>query len=393
MIATWEIKTLGELCDIYNGGTPSTAVPEYWDGGIEWITPKDMGNNKSMFFSKCERTISKAGVEHSSTRVLPERSVILSSRAPIGYVTINEVPMATNQGCKGFAIKSSIIPEYLYFFLLSSTKLLNDLGAGATFKEVSGKKLSSVEIPLPPISEQRRIVDVLIKEFERIDSLKALAERSLQNSRELYQSALSREFEPKNGWKTKKLGDVCDVQCGSTPLRSEPAYWENGTYPWFTVDDIREQGRIIDHTKQKITKLAWDKLRVFPANTVLLCCTASVGEYAMTTIPLTSNQQFNGLSLKEGCGISSKYLFYFAATLKNKLMSLSGKATIDFVSGTKVKNIPISFPLIEEQNRIVRVLESLDAKCQTLQDNYNKTIVLCDDLKHSLFRKAFNGEL
>ena len=103
----------------------------------------------------------------------------------------------------------------------------------------------------------------------------------------------------KEGWIVKKLGEVCEIQGGSTPKRTERLFWENGTYPWFTVDDIREQGRVITDTKQKVTLLAWDKLRKFPKDTIMLCCTASVGEYAITKIPITSNQQFNGLVIKD----------------------------------------------------------------------------------------------
>ena len=187
----WEIKTIGEVCEIYNGGTPSTSIPEYWDGGIQWITPKDMGKSKEMYVSRCERTISLEGVEHSSTKVLPERSVIVSSRAPIGYVAINDVPMATNQGCKGFVLGKEMYPEFLYYFLLASTELLNKLGTGATFKEVSGKKLAGIEIPVPPIQVQQRIVGILDQEFAKIDALKATAEKSLQAAKDLFQATLN----------------------------------------------------------------------------------------------------------------------------------------------------------------------------------------------------------
>ena len=390
----WEIKKLGEVCEIYNGGTPSTNIPEYWDGGIQWITPKDMGRSKDMYVSHCERTISQEGVEHSSTKVLPERSVIVSSRAPIGYVAINEVPMATNQGCKGFVLGKEIYPEFLYYFLLSSTDLLNKLGTGATFKEVSGKKLAGIELPFPSLPEQQRIVDILNRDFAKIDALKANAEKSLQAAKDLFQATLKKELEPKDGWMTQTIGDVCFVQGGSTPRRTEKAFWENGTYPWFTIDDVREQGRIISDTKQKITKLAWDKIRVFPANSVLLCCTASVGEYAISTIPISSNQQFNGLTIKDEKTLLPMFLFHFASTLKDKLLSLSGKATIDFVSGGKVRSVPISFPAsIKEQETIISRLDNINNKCTTLQQNYQKTLTLCDDLKQSLLRKAFIGEL
>ena len=289
-----------------------------------------------------------------------------------------------------------VVPAYLYYRLQEDgfRRDGRSLMVGACgLKRLPKSYVADTSIYLPSTSEQQRIVDILDEEFEKIDRLRSNAELNLQHAKALFQAALNKELEPKDGWKTLTIGEVCDVQGGSTPLRSEPLYWDGGTYPWFTVDDIREQGRVITDTKQKITKLAWDKLRVFPADTILLCCTASVGEYAITAIPLTSNQQFNGLTIKKGIKIAPMYLFHYASTLKEKLLGLSGKATIDFVSGAKVKSIPISYPSLVEQQKIIAKLDELDAKCKVLQDNYTKTIALCDDLKQALLRKAFNGEL
>ena len=191
----------------------------------------------------------------------------------------------------------------------------------------------------------------------------------------------------KESWEIKKLGEVCEIQGGSTPKRTESLYWDNGTYPWFTVEDIREQGRIITNTKQKITKKAWDKLRVFPEDTILLCCTASLGEYAITKIPLTSNQQFNGLTIKDKNYLSPMYLMHYCATLKNKLYALSGKATIDFVSAEKVKQISIPIPPLPEQERIVSELDLIsgviDKKKQQLKE--------LDSLAQSVFYEMFGN--
>ena len=123
----------------------------------------------------------------------------------------------------------------------------------------------------------------------------------------------------KQGWEIKKLGEVCEILCGSTPKRTDKTFWDNGTYPWFTIDDIREQGHHIYKTKQQITKAAWDKMKIFPENTVMLCCTASIGEYAITKIPLTSNQQFNGLIIRDKKYLSPMFLMYYCSTLKTKL--------------------------------------------------------------------------
>ena len=102
-------------------------------------------------------------------------------------------------------------------------------------------------------------------------------------------------------WEWVKLGDLCDIINGFTPLKTNPNFWENGTIPWFTIEDIHNQGRRIKHTSKYITtqSLSKNSNRILPPNTILLCCTASVGEYAITEIPLTTNQQFNGLVIKD----------------------------------------------------------------------------------------------
>jgi type I restriction enzyme S subunit len=161
----------------------------------------------------------------------------------------------------------------------------------------------------------------------------------------------------KQGWEIKKLGEVCEIVNGSTPLRTNKDFWENGNFPWFTIDDIREQGRIITATKQKVTEAALSKLRVLPVNTVLLCCTASVGEYAITKIELTSNQQFNGLIVRDKKNLCPDFLMHYCATLKDKLFELSGKTTIDFIAISKLKTLEIPLPPLAEQQRIVSILD------------------------------------
>lgn len=167
---TWRTVKLGDVCSINNGGTPKSKVREYWDGGVQWLTPKDMGKLTSRYVFMTERQISQEGLDNSSAKIIPQESVILSCRAPIGHVAINQVPMSFNQGCKGLVPSDEIIVEYLYYFLISSKQLLNDLGTGATFKEISAKTLHLVDVPLPPIAEQQRIVAKLDAAFAEIDT-------------------------------------------------------------------------------------------------------------------------------------------------------------------------------------------------------------------------------
>lgn len=196
----------------------------------------------------------------------------------------------------------------------------------------------------------------------------------------------------KHGWEIKKLGEVCEIQGGSTPKRTESLFWENGTYPWFTVEDIREQGRIITDTKQKVTKIAWDRLRVFPEDTILLCCTASLGEYALAKIPLTSNQQFNGLVIKDKKYLSPMFLMYYCATLKNKLYSLSGKATIDFVSTEKVRQILIPIPPLSEQEKIVAELDCLSGIIEKKKQQLKELDALAQSIFYEMFGNPIDNE-
>ena len=196
----------------------------------------------------------------------------------------------------------------------------------------------------------------------------------------------------KQGWEIKKLGEVCDILGGSTPKRTESLYWDNGTYPWFTIEDIREQGHIIFDTKQKVTKIAWDKLRIFPKDTIMLCCTASLGEYAITKIQLSSNQQFNGLIIKDKNYLSPMYLMHFCATLKNKLYALSGKATIDFVSAEKVKQISIPVPPIAEQEKIVAELDCLSGIIEKKKQQLKEYDALAQSIFYEMFGDPVENE-
>lgn len=190
------------------------------------------------------------------------------------------------------------------------------------------------------------------------------------------------------GWNYKKLGEVCEIRGGATPLRTNDAFWTNGNIPWFTIDDIREQGKYITFTNQMITEAAKEKLFTFPKGTIMLCCTASLGACSIAKIELTSNQQFNGLMIKNREELLEEYLYYFATTLTPILLSLSGKATINFVSRAKVEKIEIPIPPLTTQQQIVSELDLLshilDQKRQQLKEY--------DALAESIFYDMFGDE-
>ena len=167
----WEIRTIEDVAEkIAQGGTPDTTVPEFWNGEIPWITPAEMGDDALHHYTKqTVRALSTIGLQNSSAEILPAYSVIVSSRAPIGYVTINTVPIATNQGCKGIVPKQQIYHEFLYYSLLRAKRQLNDLGAGAGFKEISASSLKKLKILMPERAEQQKIADCLSSLDELIE--------------------------------------------------------------------------------------------------------------------------------------------------------------------------------------------------------------------------------
>jgi type I restriction enzyme S subunit len=174
-----------------------------------------------------------------------------------------------------------------------------------------------------------------------------------------------------NCWDVYKIGELCDVITGSTPSRTNPEYWNEGSVPWFTVDDIRKGGRVIYNTIQHVTDKAAKEssLRLMPVDTVLLCCTASVGEYAITRVPIASNQQFNGLVIKSEFKdkLSPDFLFNVASTLKEKLKAFCGKTSVDFVSGSNLKSIQIPLPPLAEQRKIAEILRTWDEAIETAE--------------------------
>ena len=196
----------------------------------------------------------------------------------------------------------------------------------------------------------------------------------------------------KEGWEIKTIDEICEIHNGATPLRRKKENWNNGIVNWFTINDIRNQGREINFTSQKISKIGFvsSSLKLLPKNTVLLCCTASVGEYAITNIELTTNQQFNGLIVKNAQQIFPKYLFYFTSTLKEKLLNLSGKTTIDFVSMTKLKKIQIPFPSLNDQKKIVKKLDESFEKIDKAIENTKKNIENTKELFQSKLNKVFS---
>lgn len=158
----WRLMRTVAIGEIVGGGTPSTTNDEYWGGDIPWLTPADLSNNKRVFVGAGSSNISEIGLKCSSTRLLPENTVLLSSRAPVGYVAIAANPICTNQGFKSVICDESIVkPLYLYYFFKNNRELLENYATGSTFPELSATRLKKVKVLIPNDITQKHFEDAV----------------------------------------------------------------------------------------------------------------------------------------------------------------------------------------------------------------------------------------
>ena len=314
----------------------------------------------------------------------------------------------------------------VYFFFAPFMIQQKALKANGTMIVHIGKDaMCNLLIPLPPLAEQKRIVAKIeellpyIDRYEKAwsklenfnkrfpgDMQKSLLQMAIQGKlvdqrpedgtgEELYRQIQSEKqlliksgkikkekplseitpdeipFDIPESWKWYRIGELFSIINGFTPLKSNPEFWENGEIPWFTIEDVHRQGRFITSTAKFITNKAVSKgtERIVPADTVLLCCTASIGEYAYAKIPLTTNQQFNAFVTKPWYQriVYPLYVFEFVKTLKARLISGAGKTTFNFLSVGKLSSMLIPLPPLAEQKRIVAKLEELLPLCERLK--------------------------
>lgn len=394
----WQKLAVGTVCEVVNGGTPKTGVAEYWGGKHQWITPAEMGKRATPYVAETERTLTDAGLNNSSARPLPPHSVILSSRAPIGHLVINTVPMATNQGCKGLIPGKALDCKFLYYHLSSIVDVLNALGTGATFKELSGGKLKEVTIPVPPLPEQHRIVAILDEAFEGLATAQANAERNLQNARAIFESHLQAVFSKRGeGWVEKRLGDICDrVSVGHVGPTSEFYCDESVGIPFLRSQNVRP-GKLDWDGIQYITKEFHGRLRKSQLRFGDLlfvrvganrgdCCAVleDVAELNCANIVFARPTQGNAAYLERYCQ---------SPPGRAQLLGMTTGAAQGVINTSSVAELVVPLPPRSEQDALVAKLDSLREETQRFATLYERKLAALAALKKSLLHQAFTGKL
>ncbi len=409
----WKWVYLGEITTIVGGGTPSSRCPEYYDDGkIPWITPADLSDYNEVYISHGRRNITQLGLEKSSAKLMPENTVLLSSRAPIGYVAIAANDICTNQGFKSFLPSIHFIPEYLYWFLKGNQALLQQYASGTTFLELSSRRASEIKLPIPPLSEQHRLVARIESLFAKLDAAKEKVQ-SVLNSHETRKAALLHEAfagkltakwreeqgESSHAWRIEKLENLCEkITCGKTPKNDISP---QGEIPYLKVYnivndkiDFRSKPQYISRDVHE-TKLKSSILK--PNDVIMNIVGPPLRKIAI--IPDTypewnMNQAIVRFRPKEG--LDYHFLYYALLnpeTLDDVVQRTKGVVGQANISITQSRNLKIKVPPLPEQQEIVHILDRLLAREQRARQAAEETLAAIDRMKQSILARAFRGEL
>lgn len=186
----WEEATLSELADIRSGGTPSTSDASLWDGDIAWVTPTDItALDGRKFLHSTTRTISRAGLRQSSAELMPEGTIVMTSRATIGECAIATIPLTTNQGFKNFIPKDRADRDFLYYLLMSQKKGFIELCSGSTFLEIGKTQLTGYTVRVPATKDEQQAIAAVLSDMDaeiqtlesRLTKARAVKEGMMQN--------------------------------------------------------------------------------------------------------------------------------------------------------------------------------------------------------------------
>ena len=374
----WEVKTIGDLGRIVGGGTPSTTIPQYWNGGIAWYTPAEIGCGK--YLNSSLKTISEFGLHASSARLLPPGTILLTTRASIGLSAILQQTGTTNQGFQSVIVYDSYDNEFVYYLLQQYIDVMYSLASGSTFLEISKKKLALINVALPVNRiEQRAIAEAL----SDIDGLIAALDKKIAKKRLIKQGAMQQLLTGKkrlpgftDPWVERELMAICDVLDNKRiPLNEEQR--KTGIYPYCGANGI------VDFIDQYI----------FEEDLILIAEDGGNFEQFETrpiSYWMTGKYWVNNHAhvLKAKSDYNQKYIFY----------QLEHKDITDYiVSGTRTKltrsqldKIKILLPNSQsEQQAIATILSDMDKEIADLEAKRDKYRLL----KSGMMQKLLTGQI
>jgi type I restriction enzyme S subunit len=418
--SAWRNALLGDVTEIVSGGTPDASNPDNFSdtNGIPWITPADLSGYKAKQIGHGRRFLSNKGLASCSARMLPENTVLMSSRAPIGYVAIAKSPLATNQGFKSFVCGPELEPSFLYHYLRHARSLVEDMASGTTFKEINAKNAARIPIKFPDLESQRQIAGKLDQIAARLDDTRARLESiptilkrfrmsvlaaacsgklteswrqsnsNITSSRQwlleqaetrmarfmaqraraiaegqraprqlVIPAPLEEVGEFPSTWSVCHLATLFSIETGGTPSRKMTEYWDGGTIPWVKTGEV--QNCDIVAAEEHITPLglAESNAKVFPTDTLLIAMYGegkTRGQVGWLKTPAATNQACAALINEDISQVARSYAYYFCLGQYQKLREDSVGGNQPNLNLDKIKTWEIPVPPPEEQAEIVR---------------------------------------
>ena len=375
---------LGDICEIVSGSTPKTNIEEYWDGDIKWITPAEL-NDETYIITDSVRKITELGVKKTGLTPFPKGTVILSSRAPIGKVAIAGCEMYCNQGFKNLICSEKIDNRYLYWFLKGNTELLQSLGRGATFKEISKTIVANIEINIPDKSVQTQIVDNL----EKTSQIIRLRKQELSKLEELVRARFVEMFGDiryEEKYQGIPLRRLCTTISGGTPSTKCSEYYE-GNIPWISTVSLGPNYIDGSTAKGYITQEAIDNsaTKLIPAGNILFGTRVGVGKSSINDVALCINQDIVAIVGIDKNRFNVLFIKYVLDTYQSYYDSIKKGATILGITGDDLKNTLIPVPPLELQNQFADFVKVVDKSKAVVQKALDQTQQLFDSLMQEYF--------
>ncbi|WP_017653502.1 restriction endonuclease subunit S [Fortiea contorta] len=403
----WEIKTIGEVCKTGAGGTPLKSKKEYYEGGhIPWLLSGEVAQGEIF---KSENFITPVGLENSSAKIFPVNTVLVAMYgATAGQVGILRFEAATNQAVCGILPNERFVPEFIYYVLLSKRAELISKAVGNAQPNISQIKIKNTKIPIPTLSEQKRIVAILDEAFEGIDRAIANTEKNLANSRELFESYLNAIFTQKGDeWITTTVGKLVDQRILDKPLdgnhgeiHPKKSDFVKFGVPFIMASDLVDG--IVDQVNCNfITLEQANSLRKGFAKDgdVLLSHKGTIGRAAVlktTHSSVVLTPQVTYYRVIDKSVIYNRYLYYFfhSPYFQNEIKTIAGAgSTRAYIGITSQLQLKISYPKIDDQKRYADSFDALISETQRLETIYRQKIAALKELKQSILQTAFTGEL
>ena len=374
-MAEWIECKISDIGTVVGGATPSTKKIENYEGGnIAWITPKDLSTLSGRYIQCGERNITEIGLKSCSTQLLPKNTVLFSSRAPIGYVSIAANEVCTNQGFKSVIPNEATDPLFLFYLLKYNKNKIEAMGSGTTFKEVSGNTMKNIIVRVPSDKEvQKNIASVLGTLDDKIEENERINNNLLQQAEALFRKRFLSCNELPFGWARMALGDISDMSAGGDkPQIISNQKTEEHQYPVYS-NGISDEGLYGFTTDYKIS-----------AESVTVSARGTIGFVCLRHIPYTPIVRLVTLVPHTNI-VSAKYLYLWL-----KSVPIHGTGTTQQqLTVPDFRKTEILIPPKADMREFTETVNSLFQQVWANQEENTKLA----DIRDTLLPRLMSGEL